>query len=252
MSGPPSSSGGRWSILTVLLIVAGGGVFVMLICGGVLAALMLPAVQSAREAARRTQCKNNLKQIALALHNYHDTYGVFPPAYIADETGKPMHSWRVLILPYLDQMPLYAQYRFDEPWDGPNNSRLLPSMPPIYRCPSDESPGATTTSYAGVYGPKSVFRGAVPVTMTDIKDGTSNTLAVGEVKGATIPWMQPTDVDVTLHPTIGDPAGFGSPHTGGAQFILMDGSVRFISESVNLPTLQALYTIDGGEPVGDY
>lgn len=252
-SGPPPASGGKWPILGIVLIVVGGGLVALLICGGILAAMFLPAVQGAREAARRTQCKNNLKQIGLALHNYHDTYGCFPPAYIADETGKPMHSWRVLILPYLDQQPLYAQYHFDEPWDGPNNSRLLSSMPFVYRCPSDSgSTAATTTNYAAATGPKSIFRGAATVAISDIKDGTSNTIAVGEVKGASIPWMQPMDVDITLHPTIGDPAGFGSAHTGGAQFVLGDGSVRFVSQNIAQQTLDALYTIDGGETVGDY
>src|SRR6476661_8060061 len=102
----------------------------------VLVALLLPAVQQAREAARRSQCKNNLKQIGLALHNYHDVNGCFPPAYIADENGKPMHSWRVLILPYLDQAALHTEYNFSEPWDGPNNSRLLARRPAVYACPS--------------------------------------------------------------------------------------------------------------------
>ncbi|MEZ6114117.1 MAG: DUF1559 domain-containing protein [Pirellulaceae bacterium] len=83
--------------------------------------MLLPAVQTAREAARRSQCSSNLKQIELALHNYHDTFKSFPPAYIADANGRPMHSWRVLILPFMEQRELYDQCRFDEPWDGPNN-----------------------------------------------------------------------------------------------------------------------------------
>ncbi|MSR57404.1 MAG: DUF1559 domain-containing protein [Planctomycetaceae bacterium] len=249
-----ASAGGKTSILTILLIAGGVGGLVLLVCGGVLAALLLPAVQQAREAARRTQCKNNLKQIGLALHNYHDTYHCFPPAFIADESGKPMHSWRVLILPYLDEPGLYSRYRFDEPWDGPNNSQLLPLMPAIYRCPSDpSSPAATNTAYAGVFGPKSVFRGTQPVRMADITDGTANTLAVGEVgAGTAIPWMKPQDIDITLHPTIGSPGGFGSAHVGGCHFIMLDGSVRFVSQNINATTLQSLFTIDGGETVGEF
>src|SRR5678816_1789236 len=100
----------------------------------VLIALLLPAVQSAREAARRSQCKNNLQQIGLALHNYHELCGSFPPAYFTDESGRPIHSWRVMILPQLDEMGLYSRYRWDEPWDGPNNSKLLSEMPAVYRC----------------------------------------------------------------------------------------------------------------------
>src|SRR5262249_42952585 len=79
--------------------------------------------------ARRSQCKNNLKQIGLAMFNYHDAYGCFPPAYIADADGRPMHSWRVLLLPFLDEAARYRKYRFDEPWDGPNNSELATSVP---------------------------------------------------------------------------------------------------------------------------
>src|SRR5579863_9248252 len=106
----------------------------------ILVSLLIPATQQAREAARRSQCKNNLKQIGLALHNYHDAFGSFPPAFVADANGKPMHSWRVLILPYLDQLPLYKEYNFSEPWDGPNNSRLLNRMPPAFSCPSHSGP----------------------------------------------------------------------------------------------------------------
>src|SRR6476469_182788 len=83
---------------------------------GVLVALLLPAVQAAREAARRMQCSNHLKQIGLALQNYHDTFGSLPPAYLADSQGKPIHSWRVLILPFLENTTLYDRYSFDEPW----------------------------------------------------------------------------------------------------------------------------------------
>src|SRR5687767_6993146 len=123
---------------------------------GVLVALLLPAVQAAREASRRMQCSNNLKQIALALHNYHDVHKTFPPAYIPDADGKPMHSWRVLILPYIEQQPLFTQYDFNEPWNGPNNSRLANISIPVYHCPS-EPPGSTTAAYLAISGPGSIF-----------------------------------------------------------------------------------------------
>jgi prepilin-type processing-associated H-X9-DG protein len=222
------------------------------VCGGVLAALLLPAVQQAREAARRSQCKNNLKQIGLALHNYHETYGCLPPAYITDESGKPMHSWRVLILPFLDASPLYNQYDFSEPWDGPKNSLLLARMPPVYACPSHPGTGSYTTNYAGVFGDACVFRGAEITRFADITDGTSNTLMVGESANANIPWMKPEDIDVTAHPAMGDRDGFSSFHTGGAHFLFCDGSVRYISLSVDPDTLKALFTRNGAEPVGSY
>jgi len=127
---PPAGGGGAGPAVAAIAVAVILGVFV---CGGILVALLLPAVQSAREAARRAQCSNNLKQIALAFHNYHDTYRTFPPAYIPDEDGNPKHSWRVLILPFLEQRALYEQYNFDEPWDSPNNrivgNASIPTMP---------------------------------------------------------------------------------------------------------------------------
>lgn len=242
--------------ISTLLIILGGG-FVLLICGGIVAALFLPAlllpsVQEAREAARRSQCKNNLKMIGLALHNYHDVYKSFPPAFVADGNGNPMHSWRVLILPFIDEGALYAQYRFDEPWNGPNNSLLMNRMPMVYRCPSHGTPTDTNTAYAAVYGPNSAFQGSTGIAVRQILDGTSNTVAVGEVTGAGIPWMQPLDVDVTLHPTIGDRTGFSSEHTGGCHFLMVDGAVRFVPEKVNQETFKSLSTINGGEAVSDF
>src|SRR5438105_1376638 len=113
----------RTSTLTIVIIIVGClmGMFVFL---ATLAALLLPLVSSARPAARRNACGNNMKQIELALLNYHDANKSFPPAYVADAEGKPMHSWRVLILPYLERNDLYQQYDFNEPWNGPHNSRL--------------------------------------------------------------------------------------------------------------------------------
>ncbi|MCH7990236.1 MAG: DUF1559 domain-containing protein [Planctomycetes bacterium] len=102
----------------------------------ILIALLLPDITGDGTPSRRGQCKNNLKQIGIAFYNYHDEYGSFPPAYIADENGNPMHSWRVLILPFMDQQELYDQYRFDEPWNGPHNSQLTEHVPELFWFPS--------------------------------------------------------------------------------------------------------------------
>src|SRR5437588_6801844 len=100
-------------------------------------ALLLPAVQAAREAARRAQCTNNLKQIGLAMHNYHSSNNCFPPAFTTDRDGKPLLSWRVLLLPYLECSSLYANFHLDEPWDSPHNRPLVNQMPSVFACPSD-------------------------------------------------------------------------------------------------------------------
>ncbi len=129
-----------------------------------------------------------MKQFGLALHNYHDKFGCFPPAYVADATGRPMHSWRVLILPFMEEAALYQQYRFDEPWDGPNNSKLANRIPEVYRCPTYERSHdrlklsaphlALMTNYVAVVGVGTAFDGSASVGVRDIEDGTSNTVLV--------------------------------------------------------------------------
>jgi prepilin-type processing-associated H-X9-DG protein len=235
------------------MIVGGIALVVLVGCCGVGFALFIPAYQQAQEAARRSQCKNNLKQIGLAMHNYANTYGSFPPAYVADASGKPMHSWRVLILPFLDQQALYSEYNFAEPWDGPNNSRLLGRMPPTYACLSHPHPeGNTNTAYAGVFGEHCVFRGTQPVAFKDITDGSSNTMFVAEVGEAGIPWMKPEDIDIAKHPAVADPTGFSSHHRGGLHALMCDGSVRFIPVSIAEATLKALFTRDAGDIPGPF
>src|SRR5262249_3882058 len=123
------------SVRKMMVVVLG------LACFCALLAVLNRAVQSAREAARRSQCVCNFCGIKLALHNYQKRSGSSPPVYRADAGGRPMHSWRVLLLPFMDQQALYNQYNFAEPWDGPNNSALLKLMPSYLACPSRNDGG---------------------------------------------------------------------------------------------------------------
>ena len=157
---------------------------------------LLPAVSRARETARRMSCLYNLKQIALALHNYESDYGRFPPACITDDQGQPLHSWRVLLLPYLEGSVLYEAYDFNEPWDGPNNRKLADVALRTFSCPVEADKPVTTTSYVAVVGPHTAWPGAQPSRFDDFTDGTSNTLLVVEVKGSGIHWMEPRDLHV--------------------------------------------------------
>ena len=146
-------------------------------------------------------CQNNLKQIALALLNYHQANGCFPPAYIADKNGKPMHSWRVLILPYMEMNALYNAYDFTEPWDGPKNKKLLATALQGYVCPSDPNayaPGATQTSYVAVVGRNAAWAGEKSRKLgpVDFPGGASNTIMVVEVANSGIPWMEPRDLSL--------------------------------------------------------
>jgi len=237
-------------VLIVLLVLAG-----MVFCSGIPIALLLPAVQAAREAARRSQCVNNLKQIGLAMHNYHDAYKCFPPAYIPDENGQPMHSWRVLILPYLECGTLYDQYDFDEPWDSPANLALADGMPSVFRCPSDPTSGPTETGYAMIVGPKALSDGPTATPIREILDGTSNTIMVVEASGCGINWLEPRDLDLDefgLQINSAGAGGIHSYHPGGVNVLISDGSVRFLSETIDTRTLEALITKAGGEAVGGF
>jgi prepilin-type processing-associated H-X9-DG protein len=246
---PPRSS----SSAPVLLIAVGCLAAGLLLVVPILIALLLPAVQAAREAARRSQCNNNLKQIAIAMLNYHDTWNTFPPAYLADENGRPMHSWRVLILPYMEQKALYDRYNFDEPWDGPNNSQLAAMMPPPYGCASDPAagPAGSTTSYAAITGPGTLFDADEASSFATITDGTSNTLMVAEAANAGIHWMEPRDLDIDqMTLTInGSPTDISSHHPGGAQGVFADGHTNFLQAGIGAQLLRALMTKSGGEPI---
>jgi len=226
----------------------------MLVCGGILVALLLPAIQSAREAARRSQCSNHLKQIALAFHNYHDIYGTFPPAYIPDENGQPKHSWRVLILPFLEHSDIYDQYDFDETWNSPNNLAVTSQAIPVYACPSNSGGalGSTETNYMVITGPNTVFDGAKACKISEILDGSSNTLMVVEVSGTRVNWAEPKDLDAsTITYPLGSPGGNSpaSRHPGGLMAAMCDGSVRFIRDDTAPQMFDALMTKAGEEMI---
>ena len=243
---PPRKSSG-WTVAIVVIVACGS---VMLVCGGILVALLLPAVQAAREAARRAQCANNLKQIGLAMHNYHTAYGSFPPAYIPDAKGKPKHSWRVLLLPYMGEQALYSQYRFAEPWDGPNNRLLANAIVQVYRCPSGIKTNSPTTDYVMIVGPGTISDGPSATKIQDIKDGMSTTILVVEIPNSNIPWMKPQDLDAkSTKVAVGSPQGprIGSRHPGGANVLFADGSVRFLSGSISPSIFQGMTTIDGDD-----
>ncbi len=252
---PPASSGTSTGV--ILLIVFGVmGVMVVACAGiGIVVALLLPAVQAAREAARRSACTNHMKQIGLALHDYHDTYQSFPPAFVADESGKPMHSWRVLLLPHFqdaEASSIYQLYDFDEPWDGPHNRSLSDMMPSVYRCPSDPA-GETETSYAVVVSDETMWPADHPMTIEELSrnDGTSRTIAVVESEGAGINWLEPRDLTQQeaiqgINQENGHP-GIRSAHVYGANVLFADGSVQFLNADIPPDIIRAMLTANGGE-----
>jgi hypothetical protein len=196
-----------------------------------------------REAFCRSACQNNLKQIALALHNYFRDYKCFPPACIPGKNGRPAHSWRVLILPYLEEEKLYNRYDFNEPWDGPKNKKLIDSPPRGYACPSNEENrqnGHTATDYVAVVGANAAWQGKSPRKMSDIGGKASQTIMLVEAADAHIPWTEPRDLDLDSF-RAGSPGcvTVSSKHfpdhdfltyarQAGVNVALADGSVHFL------------------------
>lgn len=186
----------RWRPDSLAHFIVAGVILLILI------ALLLPAVQQAREASPRATCKSHLRQIGLALYNYHDAYGSFPPAWTTDADGRPLLSWRVLLLPYLDQLSLYEEFDLTEPWDGPHNRELLRRIPSPYACPSsvsDEEGGETATSYVAVMekGPRGQVHppAAFPISETAHRNPCSSSNATRTFPGpnrATCRWMKPS------------------------------------------------------------
>ena len=238
--GPTAPRASNRSNLPIIL-----GVVASLIVGGlafvsILVALLLPAIQAAREAARRTACINQMKQISFAMLEYEAVNGSLPPAYTQDENGRPMHSWRVLLLPYLgpEAQNIYNQYDLNAPWDSPQNQRLAIQMPAIYRCPSDPIVQAGDANYFVVTGAATVFPGAESTRIEDLQDkkNLSQTLLLVEAKGTGINWLEPrdiTDAQLTQGINSGMVGGCGSHHVGGMCTAFADGHVAFLPDSTN-------------------
>jgi len=164
---------------------------------GILAGMFLPFTsRGIRPAARRTQCLNNLRQISLAMINYESENGHFPPAYIADENGKPMHSWRVLILPYLDQQSLFDQYDFDEPWDGPNNAKLVNQLhEDLFDAWWDDKANGLTC-FKLVTGEGTAFERGQTIKLDEISGGASNKIMIVYDNSKPVNWMAPEDIAI--------------------------------------------------------
>jgi prepilin-type processing-associated H-X9-DG protein len=205
------------------------------------------------ESSARRECVRNLMQIALAMHNYIDRHKSFPPSYSADAAGKPLLSWRVLILPFLEANDLYKEFHLDEPWDSPHNKALIPRMPDVFACPSTRGgPLASgTTTYKRPFGEAIGVPATKGLTIKEVTDGTSNTIMIVDAPvDQAVEWTRPVDWDV---PASADAKAILARHVGGSNTAFMDGSARFLRDTIKPETLKALLTPTGGEVVGtDY
>ena len=220
-----------WIILCVLMLP------VIWLCGGIL---------SVRESAARCESDGRFNQLWVALQNYHDVNGHFPPAFMAGPDGKPWHSWRVLILPYIEQHKVYDSYRFDEPWNGPNNRLLADKIfLQIFQC--CRAPGyskALHTNIVAIVGPGTAFPGAGSTRLADFRDSGKHTILLAEYVHSDIHWMEPRDLDAArMSFQFNDPAApsISSPHTAGPAVVFADCMHVFrLRRPLSAETLSAL------------
>ena len=251
-------SGKKSNTTLIVLLVGGAAVVGMCVCGGIGTALLLPAVQQARTAARRSQSKNNLRQIGLASHNFHDVHRHMPPAAPGEEIAgtaiaQPV-SYLTAMLPYLDQAPLFGAIDFSRPWDNPaNRAAFGTKMSAFLNASITETTnvdGYSLTHY--VQNKQVVADDGRGISFRDITDGTSNTILAGEINADFPAWGKPGSGRDPSHGFAGGPNAFGSNWTGGSQVVMMDGSARFISDKIDPAVAAALATPSGGEVVGEF
>ncbi len=234
-------------MITISAIVAAATVVATVVM------LLFPAIGAARSAAQSRHCDSNLARIGEALQAYEAECGSMPPAYIVGKDGKRMHSWRVLILPYLDEVGLYQEYDFSQPWDSQHNQRLATRMPDVFACPAD--PDATQldeTNYMVIVGNNTLFPYDIPVATMYIGDDLSTTIAVVEVPAWGVNWLEPMDLSTEqmffdINGNIG--REIGSYHHGGAHVLMADGQVRYLDEGIPADYVKGMSTIDGGETI---
>jgi prepilin-type processing-associated H-X9-DG protein len=207
---------------------------------------MVELVERVHGSAARIQSQNNLKQILLATINYADSVGHLPAQAVFGPDGKPLLSWRVMILPYIEQDALYKQFHLDEPWDSEHNKKLLAQMPKTYQMPGSPK-GTTDTHYLCFVGPGAFFEGKKGLKYpTEFTDGTSNTImCVEAAKG--VPWTKPEDLPFDPDKEL---PKLGGQFPGGFNVGMCDGSVRFLSNKISKETLKAAITRNGGEVLG--
>jgi prepilin-type processing-associated H-X9-DG protein len=230
----------RFRIVNVLVAL---GIILVLIL------LLLPNVRSAGGAARRSQCQNNLRNIALALQGYANAHNALPPAYTVGADGRPLHSWRTLILPYLDEQELYKTIDLSKPWDDPVNSTAFHTRLAIYLCPSAQSARSRNeTPYLAVVGPNACFLPRAPRPLKDITDRHAATLMVVEADEAhAVPWMAPSDASDSLVMGLGPDTTFH--HPGGTNAAFVDGHISFLFSNMSPEIRRMLISIAGNDEI---
>ena len=212
---------------------------------------MLPDFEKIHQPSKRTLSADNLHQIGLAMHNYVFDHKVFPPAVVYGEDGNPLYSWRVLLLPYIEQEHLYSQFKLDEPWDSPNNMPLLAQMPIVYMSPTQHKPKEPYTTHYQVFTAGGAIFEAGPqarqLSLQQISnaDGCSNTVLVVEA-AEPVTWSKPEDLIYSPAQPLPQLGGISSL---GFYALFADGSVHWFPKDIDEKTIRAVITWNGGEKV---
>lgn len=211
-------------------------------------AALLPLADEATGALRRRESTNQMKLLHLALINYLDAHKHFPPVAITDAQGRPLLSWRVAILPFLEQERLYKRFHLDEPWDSEHNRKLIEQMPDVFRSFASAAP-SDRTSFVVATGPGTVFEAPHGIKIGEITDGTSNTLLAWETDDEhAVVWTQPGDVTFDSEQPS---AHFASAYPDGRLLLFCDGSVQFIKRPLDEEVIRRLVIRNDGKPLAE-
>ena len=209
-----------------------------------------PAIDGAREAILRTDCQDNIRKLTIAIHEYESKHGQIPPPYSIAADGTPLHSWRVLLLPFLGEQSLYDEIDLDKPWDDPVNIQFHSRMPDVFCCAAikyHSKWGSTgnSTAYLVIVDDRTPWHTNNPPSLTQISnaDGALTTIAIVESENHRIPWMSTSDPD--LETFLGN-LDFSRPHNGLLNCSLFDSSTSILSDNLELEQLSEVLTMDDG------
>jgi len=235
----------------ILFVIGKRGLAATLFVLFLLGYFLYPAVDGAREAILGTECQKNIRKLTLAICDYESEHGHIPPPYSIADDGTRLHSWRVLLLPYLGEQSLYDEIDKSRPWDDPVNIGFHDRMPDVYCCPAikyHSKWGSTgnTTAYIVVVGSETAWHVEGPPSLAQISnaDGTSKTIAIVESANHRVPWMSTSDPDL---PTFIDNLDFSRPHNGLLNCSVFDSSIRFLSDDLELGEISEMLTMDDGK-----
>jgi hypothetical protein len=247
---PPTRSYSAVGVVLAVLAVAGVGALSCVLLASI---SLTPLFEPFRRNTARSRCSSNLERIAQAMLEFEAENGTLPPPFVADDSGQPMHSWRVLLLPYLGEEALFRRYDLSQPWNSLQNLAVAQQMPSVYACPLDSAAtSANETSYMVIVGPQTPFNSPTGSSRQNRSDDPSATILVVEVFDSAVLWTQPMDLDLsTLDANVNGSKSnsIRSRHEKGAHAAMADGKVVFLGSATSGDVIRAMATADQGEIV---